>query len=143
MNDLLSVKKDSPIEKVKKLIELQAILKDIKPQIEVLKAELLAITQQSDVYILKTGDYTISRAKRITPQVVNFKQLKQSLDEADIPYMTEEVFTEQMTLVFKITFVTKSVVVWILAAPLDWKDNVTEIDVTPTGISKGTPFEPL
>lgn len=101
MNDLLTAQKDSPMEKVRKLVELQALLKVIKPQIEMLKEELLAVTQEMDVYTLKTGQYTISRAKRITPQVVNFQQLKESLKQADIPYMTEEVFTEQMTLVFK------------------------------------------
>lgn len=100
-NDLLAIKKDSPMEKVKKLVELQAVLKEIKPQIEALKEDLLAITQQLDVYTLKTGNYTISRAKKITPRVTDFKRLKQSLDEAGIPYMVEEVFTSQMQIVFK------------------------------------------
>ena len=100
-NNLLSNTPKSPMQKVEKLMEYQAIIKDLKPKIDELKADLLKITQDLDVYTLKTGRYTISRAKKITPKVINFKQLKESLDKAQIPYITEEVFAEQMKLVFK------------------------------------------
>ena len=99
--NLLSNTLKSPMQKVEKLIEYQAIVKDLKPKIDELKADLLKVTQDLDVYTLKTGRYTISRAKKITPKVINFKQLKESLDKAEIPYITEEVFAEQMKLVFK------------------------------------------
>ena len=99
--NLLSSTPKSPMQKVEKLMEYQAIVKDLKPKIDELKADLLKITQDLDVYTLKTGRYTISRAKKITPKVINFKQLKESLDKAEIPYITEEVFAEQMKLVFK------------------------------------------
>ena len=101
MNDLLNNTPKSPMQKMEKLMELQNIVKKLKPQIDELKADLLKVTQDLDVYTLKTGQYTLSRAERITPQVINFKLLKESLDKAEIPYMTEEVFTDQMTLVFK------------------------------------------
>ena len=100
MNDLLT-QNSSPALKAKKLMELQTLYKEIKPQIEQLKAELLQIMQEQDVLTLKTGTYTLSRAKRITPQVIDFKTLKKSLEEADILVMTEETFSPQMTVVFK------------------------------------------
>ena len=100
MNDLLT-QNSSPALKAKKLMELQTLYKEIKPQIEQLKSELLQIMQEQDVLTLKTGTYTLSRAKRITPQVIDFKTLKKSLEEADILVMTEETFSPQMTVVFK------------------------------------------
>lgn len=101
MNDILTTKTNSPIDKVKRLVSLMALAKEIKPEIDRLKAELLKVTQDLDVLKLKTGDYTVTRAKRVTPEVVNFNELKQSLIDADIPYMTEEVFTDGMYVVFR------------------------------------------
>jgi hypothetical protein len=101
MNDILVQKKNSPAEKAKKLVELQVIIKNAKVEADALKADLLEIMQSQDVLTLKTGSYTLSRAHKVTPQVVDFKLLKQSLDKADIPYMVEEVFTDQMKIVFK------------------------------------------
>ena len=99
--NLLSNTPKSPMQKVEKLMEYQAIVKDLKPKIDELKADLLKVTQDLDVYTLKTGRYTISRVKKITPRVIDFKTLKNSLDKAEIPYITEEVFAEQMKVVFK------------------------------------------
>lgn len=101
MTDLLTQKANSPMEKAQYLVELQKMSFEIKKRIDEYKADLLQVTQDLDVLSLKTGAYTISRAKRITPQVVNFNLLKKSLDKADIPYMTEEVFSKQMDAVFK------------------------------------------
>jgi hypothetical protein len=100
-NDLLVKNNNSPMEKMGRLMELQAIVKKLKPEIDELKADLLKVTQDLDVYTLKTGKYTLSRAKRVTPQVVDFNLLKGSLDLADIPYETHEVFTPQMSVLFK------------------------------------------
>lgn len=100
-NDVLINKKDSPMQKVQKLIELQAIYKDIKPQIDELKAELLQITQELDVLTLKTGDYTITRAKKITPQVINYSLLKQTLIDQNIPFQIKETFADHMKETFK------------------------------------------
>ena len=99
--NLLSQTPKSPMAKMQKLMELQSIVKELKPQIEELKADLLKVTQDLDVYTLKTGAYTLTRAKRITPQIVNFELLKKTLDELDIPYTTEEVFTDQTKVMFK------------------------------------------
>ena len=101
MNDLLTQNPNSPAVKAKKLMELQTLLKEIKPQIDELKADLLQIMQEQDVLTLKTGTYTLSRAKRITPQVIDFKTLKKSLEDANIDVITEETFAPQMDLVFK------------------------------------------
>jgi hypothetical protein len=99
--NLLSQTPKSPMVKMARLMELQAIVKKLKPEIDELKADLLKVTQDLDVYTLKTGNYTLSRAKRITPQVVDFKLLKETLDKEDIPYETEEVFTAQTNVMFK------------------------------------------
>ena len=100
-NDILVTKKNSPAEKAKQLMELQRVYNEIKPQILALKADLLQIMQDQDVLTLKTGTYTLSRAKRITPFVAEFDLLKKSLDSAEIPYETEEVFTAQMDVMFR------------------------------------------
>lgn len=100
-NDILTQNPNSPAVKAKKLMELQTLYKEIKPQIDELKAELLQVMQEQDVLTLKTGTYTLSRAKRITPQVVDFKILKDSLEKAEIEVITEEVFAPQMDVVFK------------------------------------------
>lgn len=99
--DLLVTKKNSPMEKAKRLIELQNIMKEIKPEIDALKADLLDVTQKLGVLTLKTDKYTISRAKRVTPQIVNFEELKKSLEAANIPYDTKEVFADHMATTFK------------------------------------------
>lgn len=99
--DILTVKKNSPAVKAKRLVELQAIYNKIKPEIDALKADLLQTLQEQDVYTLKTGTYTLSRAKRVTPFVSEFHLLKKSLDLANIPYETQEVFIPQMNIVFR------------------------------------------
>lgn len=101
MNDILTVAPQSPMEKAKRLMELQSIVKRLKPEIDALKADLLKATQDLGVLTLKTELYTISRAKRITPEVVSFKVLKQSLTENNIPFETHEDFTPQMSVLFK------------------------------------------
>lgn len=87
--------------KAQRLMELQAIIKEIKPEIDALKSDLLKVTQDLGVLTLKTEKYTISRAKRITPQVVDQKALKKALDEQEIPYQMVEAFAPFMTTVFR------------------------------------------
>lgn len=99
--DLLVTKKNSPMEKAKRLMELQTIMKEIKPEIEQLKADLLEITQKLGVLTLKTDKYTISRAHRITPEVVDYEALKKSLKKNKIPFTTKEVFADYMKETFK------------------------------------------
>ncbi len=90
-----------PIDKIKQLAVFEAEYKKIKESRDRLREELLQLTQELDVYTLKTGDYTITRGKRVTPQVTNYKLLRRSLDEAKIPYEVHETFTPQMTAVFR------------------------------------------
>lgn len=100
--NLLSSTPKSPMAKVGRLMELEAQKKVIAKEIEILKADLLKVTQDLDVYTLKTGSYTISRVKRLTPKVESFAKLKEYLDAKDIPYMTEETFRETMKPTFKV-----------------------------------------
>ena len=92
---------ETPIEQAAALLELEAIAKDIKIRIAEYKTELLKVTQDLDVYSLKTGKYTITRAHRVTPRVVDFKALKAALEKAKIPFGTKEVFDDYMGPVFK------------------------------------------
>ena len=103
MKDILSkpVNQHSPMVKAKRLMELLALVKSVKPEIDELKADLLKVTQDLGVLTLKTEGYTISRAKRVTPEVTSFKLLKASLVENNIPFETEETFTKQMDVLFK------------------------------------------
>lgn len=98
----LTVKENlTPSQKVEKLIELQALERKIKPQIDKLKGELLEAMKSQDLEMMRTGSYTLSRAKRVTPKVVDFEAVKKYLDKNDIPYETKEVFEDYMTNTFK------------------------------------------
>lgn len=99
--DLFTTKGNSPMEKAGKLIELEAQKKEIMAQIEDIKSDLLEVTQNLGVLTLKTEKYTISRARRVTPTVLDFKTLKSALESENVPIVTETVFAKQMNLVFK------------------------------------------
>lgn len=103
MNEMTSVNSNNVgvTVKAKKLVELQNLLKEIKPQIEELKADLLAMMQEQDVLTLKTGSYTLVRAKKTTSQVVDYQKLKEELEKEGIEVITREVFAPQMDLVFR------------------------------------------
>ena len=90
-----------PTVKIQRLMELEVQYKEIKKQIDEYRADLLKVTQDLDVLTLKTGKYTISRGKRLTPHVTDFKTLCASLDKAEIPYETEVTFTPQMSVMFR------------------------------------------
>lgn len=92
---------ESPIIKASRLMELEKQKKEIAQEIDILKADLLKTTQELDVLSLKTGSYTISRVKRLTPKIINIPLLKKELDKRNIPYIMEETFAEQMKPVFK------------------------------------------
>lgn len=94
-------KRNPLIRKVSKLVELEKQLKIYKEQVAEIKEELLDTMQKNDVLTLKTGEYTISRAKRVTPQVEDYEKLKKSLDKEDIPYEVVEAFAPHMTETFK------------------------------------------
>ena len=95
------VRPTTAMAKAKRLFELKALIKEIKPEIDQLNAELLEVMQNNDTYTLKTGTYTLSRGKRITPQIEDFEALKKALDARQIPYQTVEAFSVNMKPVFQ------------------------------------------
>lgn len=103
MNDILVSPKGklSPMQKAERLVKLAELKKQVTEAYNALRDDLLTITQELDVYTLKTGSYTISRAKRVTPSVEDFETLKAALEKAKIPYTTKTVFGDQMEVVFK------------------------------------------
>ena len=98
--DILKIKANTPMEKADQLVQLEAIKKGIDKKIKEYKADLLKATQELDVLQLKTGKYTISRVSRVTPRVLDFETLKESLEKAHIPYDTQETFSDHMRAVF-------------------------------------------
>lgn len=99
--ELLDISNLSPMQKAERLVKLSTLLKQVKEAHDQLRAELLTVTQELDVYTLKTGSYMITRACRVTPSVDDYEELKKSLDKAGIEYGTKEVFADYMSDVFK------------------------------------------
>ena len=95
-NDMLT-----PMQKAEKLMKLTALKKDIDGMMDELRADLLKTMTDLDVLTLKTGSYTITRQKRITPQVIDYKTVKKALEERGIPIVVREVFGKEMDVVFK------------------------------------------
>jgi len=91
-----------PTSKIQKLATLEISYKKIKEEREQLRAELLETMQELDVESLKTGSYTLYRAKRITPQVTNMDFLEAQLELKNIPYETMRVFTPQTFVAFRL-----------------------------------------
>lgn len=102
MNDILNIKGLTQSQKAERLLKLTDLKKQVETAYNALRDELLKSTQELDVYTLKTGSYTLSRATRITPQVTDYKKLKETLEKENIPYTTKEVFGDEMTEVFKL-----------------------------------------
>jgi hypothetical protein len=84
------VKKQSliPAEMAEQIIKLTNLKKEVASKLDDLKAELLRITQENDVYTLKTGQYTISRGHRDTVNILDHKSAFDYLIERDIPAET-------------------------------------------------------
>lgn len=74
-----------PADKAKEIIKLTQLQKEVKSRLDSLKAELLAYTQENDVLTLKTGAYTISRAKRDTITVMDHESAYKFLQDKNIP----------------------------------------------------------
>ena len=104
MNKLILTKQprsNNAMAKAKRLFELKVQYKEMKAEIDELHADLLQVMQNNDTLTLKTGSYTLSRGKRVTPKVEDFEALKAELDKRDIPYQTIEAFSRNMIPVFQ------------------------------------------
>ena len=100
--ELLNIQGLTQSQKAERLLKLTELKKQVETAYNALRDELLKSTQELDVYTLKTGSYTLTRATRITPQVTDYKKLKETLEKENIPYTTKEVFGDEMTEVFKL-----------------------------------------
>lgn len=89
------------IEKAEELIMLEKAYKEIKQKLDQYRADLLEETKRMNVLSLKTEAYTISRVKKTLPRVLNVPALRKALEQENIPYETQEVFSDHMTPVFK------------------------------------------
>lgn len=90
-----------PVRKVEQLVKIEAQYKALKAVRDLLKEDILTSMQEVDLESFKTGSYTLTRAKRITPLVRDVRMLKKSLDYARIPYETEETFKPFMQATFR------------------------------------------
>lgn len=100
--DLLNIQGLTKSQKAERLLKLTDLKKQVETAYNALRDELLKSMQELDVYTLKTGSYTLTRATRVTPQVTNYTKLKETLEKEKIPYTTKEVFGDEMTEVFKL-----------------------------------------
>lgn len=100
--ELLNIQGLTQSQKAERLLKLADLKKQVETAYNALRDELLKSTQELDVYTLKTGSYTLTRATRVTPQVVDYTKLKETLEKENIPYTTKEVFGDEMTEVFKL-----------------------------------------
>lgn len=91
----------TPNDIVFDLMRLESLEKKIKTTIDERKSQLLARMQELGVKQLKTDNYTLSLARRVTPKVIDFETVKQSLEDKNIPYTVKEVFGDEMKDVFK------------------------------------------
>ena len=101
MKTLTKSNPELPIKKIQRLAEIETQWQAIKKERDQLREELLVLTQKLDVYTLKTGKYTLFRAKRVTPHVTDFNVLEASLKAQDIPYEVETVFSPRTFLAFQ------------------------------------------
>lgn len=101
IDKLLTEQPTSMLDKAAKLAALEDLKREVENLIDHYKTELLADYQKADLWLLKAGNYTISRVPRITPHVDNFILLKEALEKADIPVETKEVFSDLMKPVFR------------------------------------------
>ena len=101
MKTLTKSNPELPIKKIQRLAEIETQWQAIKGERDQLREELLVLTQKLDVYTLKTGKYTLFRAKRVTPHVLDFNVLEASLKAQDIPYEVETVFSPRTFLAFQ------------------------------------------
>ena len=101
MKTLTKSNPELPIKKIQRLAEIETQWQAIKKERDQLREELLVLTQKLDVYTLKTGKYTLFRAKRVTPHVLDFNVLEASLKAQDIPYEVETVFSPRTFLAFQ------------------------------------------
>lgn len=101
MKTLTKSNPELPIKKIQRLAEIETQWQAIKKERDQLREELLVLTQKLDVYTLKTGKYTLFRAKRVTPHVTDFNVLEASLKAQGIPYEVETVFSPRTFLAFQ------------------------------------------
>lgn len=88
--EITTTKSIVPAEMAEKIIKLTDLKKKITEELDLLKEQLLEITQQHDVYTLKTGTYTISRGKRQTVTILDHEAaFKKLVELGNEPTMVE------------------------------------------------------
>lgn len=91
MNDLITQQVLSPSEMAVKLVKLTKLKKEVDAQIAVFREQLLEETKRNDVLTLKTGSYTISRCKRVTPTLESLEDLRGWFEHKGLEFATKEV----------------------------------------------------
>lgn len=87
MNDLFSVPTSelTVLQAADSVMKLQQLQKQIDERLPELRATLLQKLKENDVEQLKTGSYTISRVRRVTPIIEDEQEVFDALNEAKIP----------------------------------------------------------
>ena len=85
------MKKLNPTEKTEYFAKLTALKKRINAEYAILADELLQATKDLGIRSLKTDNYTLSRAKKISFKVVNLEEAKADLASRSMPVKTVSV----------------------------------------------------
>lgn len=76
------------LELAQNIVKLEALKKEVAGRLEEMRSRLLVQLQEQDVMQIKTGSYTISKARRITTKVTDqikaIEFLKPRLGEANV-----------------------------------------------------------
>lgn len=91
MTDMITQQVLTPSEMAVKLVKLTQLKKQVDAEIQEYRDKLLEETRRNDVLTLKTGQYTISRCKRITPTLENLEDLRGWFTDMGLTFATKEV----------------------------------------------------
>ena len=93
MTDIISkeeLKELNANEKARQFLKLAELKKEIGERYDQIRKELLETTQNLGIKQLKTNDYTISRAKRVTVTIYDDKEAGMALEKLGVPVKYEK-----------------------------------------------------
>lgn len=91
MNEIITQQTKTPAEMAARLVKLKEAKKMIDDELKEINEKLLEEMQHFDVLTLKTGQFTVSRAKRVTPKVTNLDDLEGYFTDKGLQFTTKAV----------------------------------------------------
>lgn len=91
MNEIITQQTKTPAEMAARLVKLKEAKKMIDDELKEINEKLLEEMQRFDVLTLKTGQFTVSRAKRVTPKVMILEDVQGYFTDKGLPFTTKAV----------------------------------------------------